>query len=282
MGLPVQIHFRSQQQPGSSKVVVGSDPHALDKWLRNRVGRGNSAREAAAIARAAALSGASTSVPLDVENASRDFIREGKKTLQCQWGLWSEKTHVCRARNTCSEEVQRHVLLPHEFMSKLYQWDRGRFDYLMGIGRCADFWHNVAAHSPEWFRLHPAHDAIMKDPDLHIPVRLFADDGGLGKTRSLNVVHWTSIVTRAQGTGECKIPLMIQADATAIDNLTFQPLHSVIAWSFNCALTGLHPRRGPWGKRFRDRQKRKLADQNFAGGFKLVYVMFVGDWKGEL
>ena len=49
----------------------------------------------------------------------------------------------------------------------------------------------------------------------------------------------------------------------------------------NCALTGLHPRRGPWGKRFRDRQKRKLADQNLAGGFKLVYVMFVGDWKGE-
>ena len=75
---------------------------------------------------------------------------------------------------------------------------------------------------------------------------------------------------------------MVQADATMITDLTFQPLHSVIAWSFNCALTRLHPQRGPWGKPFRDRQKRKLADQNFAGGFKLVYVMFVGDWKGEL
>ena len=247
MGLPVQIHFRSQQQPGSSKVVVGSDPHALDEWLRNRVGRGNSAREAAAIARAAALSGASTSVPLDVENASRDFIREGKKTLQCQWGLWSEKTHVCRARNTCSEEVQRHVLLPHEFMSKLYQWDRGRFDYLMGIGRCADFWHNVSAHNPEWFTSHPAHDAIMKDTHLHNPVRLSACRRW--RPRQIALLECSPLDfdcdPRTRDRGLQNTILMVQADATMITDLTFQPLHSVIAWSFNCALTGSHPRRGP-------------------------------------
>ena len=278
MGLTVQIRM---QRPPSGKQKIGSQPGALDALLRNSVGRGNSAREAVAIARAAALSGAKTSLPLDVENASRDFIREGKRSLQVNWGLWAEKTHVHRPHSTCSEEVDRHILLPHEFMSKLYDWDRGRFDELMGVGECADFWHNVSAHNPEWFTSHPAHDAIMKEPHLHIPVRVFADDGGLGKTRSLNVVHWASMVTRAHATGDCKIPMMVQADATEIKGLTYLPLHSVIAWSFNCALTGLHPRRGPWDEPFEDRQRRQLADQNLAGGFKLVYVMFVGDWKGE-
>ena len=89
-------------------------------------------------------------------------------------------------------------------------------------------------------------------------------------------------MTAARGTGQCKMPLMVQADATAIYNLTFQLLHSVIAWSFNCALTGLHPRRGPTRKRFEDRQRRRLAGQKLAGGFKLVYVMFGADWKAEV
>ena len=42
-----------------------------------------------------------------------------------------QKTYVCQPRNTCNEEVDRHVLLPHEFMSKLYHWDRCRFDKIM-------------------------------------------------------------------------------------------------------------------------------------------------------
>ena len=240
---------------------VGGDPHALDQLLRKRAGRGASAREIVAIARAAAASGATSSIPHNVNNAARDIIREGRRSLKADWNLWSEKTHVRRPHN---------------------RWHRARFDEVMGVGHCTDFWREVAAHNPEWFTSHPAHDDIMKEPHLHIPVRLFGDDGGLGKSRQLNVLHWTSIVTAAHGTGQCKIPLMVQADATAIYDLTFQPLHSVIAWSFNCALTGLHPRRGPTRKRFEDRQRRRLGGQQLAGGFKLVYVMFVSDWKAEV
>ena len=89
-------------------------------------------------------------------------------------------------------------------------------------------------------------------------------------------------MTAACGTGQCKIPLMVQADATAIHDLTLQPLHSVIAWSVNCALTGLHPRRGSTRKRFEDRQRRLLAGKKLAGGFKLVYVMLVAACKAEV
>ena len=209
--------------------VVDSDPGALDQLLRKHAGRGASARETVAIARVAAASGATSSLPHNVDNAARDILREGRRSLNVDWKLWSEKTHVRRPRNICSEEVDRHVLLPHEFMSVLYRWDKARFDEVMGVGHCTDFWHEVSAHNPEWFTSHPAHDDIMKEPHLHIPVRVFGDDGGLGKSRQLNVLHWTSIVTAARGTGQCKIPVMVQADATAIYDLTFQPLHSVIA-----------------------------------------------------
>ena len=44
----------------------------------------------------------------------------GKAIAPISMGIWDrEDTYVCRPRNTCSEEVDRRVLLPHEFMSKL-------------------------------------------------------------------------------------------------------------------------------------------------------------------
>ena len=276
---------RQRRERRTVRVRQGSEPGALDKLLRKRSGQGASARDIVTIARAAVASGAQSTLPHDIENASRNILQEGRRNLGVRWELWSEKTVVNKGRDVSTEGVDRHVLLPHEFMSTLFHWNRARFDEIMGIGACADFWRHVSAHNPEWFTKHPAHDDIMKEPDLHIPVRLFADDGGLGKTRKLNVVHWTSIVTRARATGECKIPLMVQADATAIKDITDVPLHSVIAWGFKCALSGYHPLRGPDGNPFRgpaDKQRRKRAGRPIAGGFKLVYVMFVSDWKGEV
>ena len=119
---------RQRRERQTVRVRQGSEPGALDKLLRKRSGQGASARDIVTIARAAVASGAQSTLPHDIENASRNILQEGRRNLGVRWELWSEKTVVNKKREICTEGVDRHVLLPHEFMSTLFHWNRARFD----------------------------------------------------------------------------------------------------------------------------------------------------------
>ena len=79
--------FEPSERRKKQKVEVGSEPGALDKLLRRRAGQGTSARDIVTIARAAAASGATSSLPHDVANASRNILLEGRRALRVQWQL---------------------------------------------------------------------------------------------------------------------------------------------------------------------------------------------------
>ena len=89
---------------------------------------------------ASALELATTSLPLDVENASRDSIREGKQSLQYQWGFGTEKTHMCADLATLAAKRLIAVCYCRTNLcrSSNYHWDRCRFDEIMGVRHCAE------------------------------------------------------------------------------------------------------------------------------------------------
>ena len=128
-------------------------------------------------------------------------------------------------------------------------------------------------------KAHPARKQILETGGkYHIPIRLFGDDGTLGKRRSMTFHHWRPCCSDSSSTYISKIPLFALNERSTIKSVTDQPLLRATAWSFAAALAGVYPSHGIDDLEVTG-PSRKMAGEPIAGPYRLTFVIYMANWK---
>lgn len=215
--------------------------------LFRKVGLGAAATDGQEVAQAATEDGAEGlddlasigSLGRWKQNCQRDLFVASRRDLGVDSASllhWVET--VGRRRGTfASECTQVPILAPHQFVGQLWTTDENRFHALMGTQHLRECWSHLLKTKPAWFVAHPAFPDIERTSGVkHIPYRLFGDDGGLGKDRSIEILHWSPVLHHEGGvslTRKCRIPIFIIDDGLTIKGCTEVPLMKAAVWSFN-------------------------------------------------
>ena len=169
------------------------------------------------------------------------------------------------------------MILPDEFMGFLWHEYQAVFYPLFGTSHLVDLWARLMRNEPEYVRAHPARREILDTDGKHlIPVRLFGDDGSLGKRSSMTLHHSTPCCSEASSTRRSKI-LLFALDRKAINDTTDKPVLRATALSFGVALAGVYPSRTHDGKDFVGARTNLRGP--IAGPNRLIVVLAVEDWK---
>ena len=203
----------------------------LQHKLYVRVGKGGSCCDAQELAAAAEADGATVSVARiggdgkHPQNAFRDINRQARRELSIPWSLYNVKTILVGQDGFASKEGTLPILLPHELVALMYEADSSRFHELVGTAGASAWWRRVPL--PDG---HPMRAAVTQHPTQFIPCKWFADDGSLGKHRSLLAHHWSSLLTDGLSTADSRFPLFILANHQIIEDVTDVPLIKACIW----------------------------------------------------
>ena len=208
-------------------------------------------------------------------NVERDMHRRLRKKLQISVQPFMVKTELLFGtfRNSGAAVA---MLLPHEMFADICtKMPALAAERICGApGTAEDFWDLMKGES--WMATHPLRERLLSS-NPPTPLRTWGDDCALGKSgyTEARVMNWCSCV----GTGtsmEVKIPIYILSTAQ-MTGQTEGPLLYVIAWSFFCLMTGVHPSLDPWGEPWppnTDRAKKAGSPLPYA-----AVVQIGGDWK---
>ena len=103
------------------------------------------------------------------------------------------------------------ILAPHELMHWIYHYDRGRFDRVFGTEHLEKFWSKMKDAGEEWYLMHPSRGRIEREQGrFSIPIKVFGDDGGLGKEgRSILEYHFSSATCVETQTRLNRLPMCL-------------------------------------------------------------------------
>ena len=182
-----------------------------------------------------------------VGNAERDFHRRARRELKINIDLYEVLAPIRTADNKIVNN-KFGVLLPHEIFAELANHHGHEFTARMKgeSGLLSKYWD---CHKQEtWFLEHPLRHDILREPDKHIPIRLWGDDSGINKrqTRSIRVLTWSSATVKATSLSSKIAVYYIQTQKMTRD--TEPTLLKAVAWSLNALLTGYHPLTDHLGK----------------------------------
>ena len=140
------------------------------------------------------------------------------------------------------------------------------------------FWRQLIAASPDYLKEHPCYDEIVAtEGEDFLPIRIFGDDGALGKKRGITLLHWAPICSETRTTQLWKIPMCLFEKKFSLGDDTYNPVFEVLVWSLNQALYGLYPLSGHDGRSFHGR-RGKLGGRRIMGKYRLVFLFWVCDW----
>ena len=124
------------------------------------------------------------------DNAQRDLVRYSKKCSGARVQLYWVKC-VVRNQDGLASVCRRKPILPiHELLGWLDRFDHDRFSRIMGTPeQCSEFWWEQMRANQTWFRQHPCHSSIVRNPEKWIPIKLFGDEGRVGKYKAILAVH---------------------------------------------------------------------------------------------
>ena len=119
----------------------------------------------------------------------------------------------------------------------------GGLERLVAAAACCSAALKTPYASAWWRRVplpdgHPMRAAVTQHPTQFIPCKWFADDGSLGKHRSLLAHHWSSLLTDGLSTADSRFPLLIFANHQVIADVNEVPLIKACIWSFKVLETG--------------------------------------------
>ncbi len=132
-------------------------------------------------------------------------------------------------------------------------------------------------NKPLWYQEHPLKHAIERNPELHVPVRLFGDDTGTQKSKALRALLWNSATTRMVSRYS-KIPIYLTQLKELILSMDVSEseLQSATAYSFNVGdrMPYVDHNLEEWTG-----WRQKAAGELIAGGLVLTYCKTTGDGK---
>ena len=238
----------------------------------------NLARSAAAEGAASVAQWAATG-QTSPQNHFRDLLRHNRRTAKINWQLYPVETVVPGVDGFGASVETRHILLPHEIASWTYQYNPREFKQVFGVRHSEEFWQRVLPTHPH-LEEHPYKHVIDQEPGQTIPCRFFADDGQLGKHRSILVMHWSPILChmdRRQSTLDSRYPMIVQDDKYAIPQITEKPLIEALVWSWHVMASGYWPTNDQHGQPLTG-WREKLAGQPLCRGYKFVIMQMCNDW----
>jgi len=177
------------------------------------------------------------------------------------------------------------IMLPHEFLSVMYEHHRWEFDtFIQGPKPLSAFWSNIPDSSPQYTG-HPAKH--ISDKDRLIPLRLHGDGVPIGKAkkRSLDVISMSSLTSEPGTTWETRFFLAgvvsgAKFDGNAYMTSTLDKIWQILLWSFVCLSKGVWPY-ADWDNRvFDDKyhpQYASKAGHRLCGDFKFVLWQIAAD-----
>lgn len=210
-------------------------------------------------------------------NVERDMHRHSMKALGMNVKLYGVRTVKHRKAGLAAEAAVHDILLPHEMMAHLWRADKEQFKRIMGTDALPEWWAKVKASGEHWYAQHPARAEVESEGGArHIPGRLFGDDGHVG-LRKIGLLHWSSCVASMM-TRKTRFPIAVVSGDTSLGPPTENPILEAVVWSWKVAATGVFPTRDHLGAPMTGWRKR-MAGQQIAGGFKLLFCQMLGDWQ---
>lgn len=232
------------------------------KWAKGRL----SSVEVEEIFRSATAQGAEDLPQMSSSNHPQNLQR----SLLAAFGqpVGSPKI-VWKTIPTSMGDVPHPFILPHSFFSALHTEKRAFWNRTVRgpVGAAARFWKNM-----EGTAFHVHHPGLAEvDPNRLIPLGLHGDAGAYSHQESLFVFTWNSLL--GEGSTLSTRFLMTVLNKSQIVEGTLEAIESLLAWSFNVALTGVDPAV--------DERGRALPSNNsyLAGGWKGVLTKVRGDWE---
>ena len=175
-------------------------------------------------------------------------------------------------------EGERQVLLPHELAASMYAFSPATFEDVMGTRFNKAFWDAFILATPT-FSSHPCFLDILRCPQRFIPVKVFEDDGGIGKHRAMTVAHWSPVLATSGSSLDTCFPLYIQHRGSSLGTITSSPLIGALCWSFEVCTSGRWPEVDHLGKPAR---RRTEAGKLLCGGYRIVVTHVCMDGKAAV
>ncbi len=213
------------------------------------------------------------------KNACRDWIRFSKRCSGVRIRLYWVDSIAKKRCGLASECRKKPILLPHEFLGWLFRMDQARFHRILGTPQqWADYWWEVIANDPEWFREHPFYHRIRGNPYQWVPCKIFGDDGKIGKRKAMLALHFYSTVGDERRTAERKLPIFVRNNIDAIPGCTDRPLWLANSWSWQSLGDGVYPAARHDLKPFEDKWRHKMAGKRIIGDYYAAMIATTGDW----
>ena len=220
--------------------------------------------------------GASAKYPGNIE---RDFGRRMKKVL----GITVKPLEV--SVDVSGVNILVLVLLPHELFAAIWDknYEKASARFIGGYA-VQDVWRIAKNGEEAWFLEHPLKSAILGNPDLHVPVRVWGDDAPVGKHgRAVRAVSWAPAAVRGEALQSKLLCWVI--DPSVVSVISEKQLFNILAWSLDVLAAGRHPSCGPDGQPWKDgpwkdKARAALAGQALSpGGHRGLYAQSSGDGK---
>jgi hypothetical protein len=221
-------------------------------------------------------------------NIERDLHRwiANLKSLHLQ-PYWIKLKLLIDPTSTEAEEVDFPVLAIHEVLYALYKSGEHNFRKAMLGDKSEDcileFWESALMQP--WGASHPA---CAKPQELHrtIPLVLHVDgaesytnqEAIIYSTSSPFVKHISVYLTKFLAA----VLMNGDVDTKQLWEEANETLAKFFGWTFKCCEDGIMPATGMYDEEFNPRTPRgKLAGEEIAGGFKFIYLGWLGDKKAK-
>ena len=246
-----------------------------------RIPQASASSEALDVVRAAADAGAQglDDIPahsIHRQHSWRSFKRMAARSLKHRCTAYNVKT-VVGADFACVEG-ERQVLLPHELAASMYAFNPAAFEHVMGTRFNKAFWDKFIPATPT-FSSHPCFQEILRCPQRFIPIKLFEDDGGIGKHRSMRVAHWSAVLATSGSSLDTCFPMYIQHAASSLGTVTTHPLIGTLCWSFEVCTSGRWPEFDHLGQAAR---RPAQAGAVLCGGWRFIVTHVCMDGKAAV
>ena len=135
----------------------------------------------------------------------------------------------------CLKKREHAILLPHEAFSELYNTNKTKFmDWFYGgqtFERVLEFWSCCPGEA--WFEKHEFREAILRDPEHCMPLRLHGDDA-----KQIMIESWSSSANRKF---EHRVVVDVSEDELLDEEMSWDEIDRLLAWSLRCLAEGKWP-----------------------------------------